>query len=210
MTQDIIRKSIRDGLNQWGSVTPLIFSEVTSGGNIRIRFPTGTGDHGCGIWRFDGPSGILAHAFFPEDGRIHFDEAETWTDNNSPSGIDLASVAVHELGHILGLDHSSETLAVMFAYYGGMRRSLHSDDIAGIQSLYGAAQWRYNQKVIGLWVTSQSSNAWVYIQNLGWRKLGGTSDQITNSLADFAVAKERNTVINFYELDGVIRESYFW
>jgi hypothetical protein len=207
LNQDIVRRAILDGLNQWSSVTPLRFSQVTSGGHIRISFASG--DHGDG-YPFDGPSGVLAHAFYPQDGRCHFDEAETWTDDNPPSGIDLATVAVHELGHILGLNHSSETQAVMYAYYGGRRRSLHSDDIAGIQSIYGAAQWRYNQKVIGLWVNYSSTNAWVYIQNLGWKKIGGTSDQVTNTLADFAVAKERNTIINFYEQDGVITESYFW
>jgi predicted Zn-dependent protease len=207
LTQDIVRRAIQEGLNQWASVTPLRFSEVTSGGEIKISFASG--DHGDG-WPFDGPSGTLAHAFYPTDGRLHFDEVETWTDNDPPSGIDLATVAVHELGHILGLDHSSETQAVMYAYYGGRRRALHSDDISGIQSIYGVAQWRYNQKVIGLWVTSQSTNAWVYIQNLGWKKIGGTSDEVTNSLMDFVTAKETNTIINFYEQNGVITESYFW
>src|SRR5215210_3032040 len=36
LTQDIVRRAIRDGLNQWSSVTPLRFSEVTSAGDVRI------------------------------------------------------------------------------------------------------------------------------------------------------------------------------
>lgn len=35
---------------------------------------------------FDGPSKVLAHAYFPPIGRIHFDESETWT-SRSQSGL---------------------------------------------------------------------------------------------------------------------------
>ena len=87
---------------------------------------------------FDGPGGVLAHAYFPEDGRAHFDEDETYT-HNTPSGTNLLWVGVHEFGHSLGLQHSNVQGAVMYPYYTGYvpNMELHSDDIAGIQSLYG-------------------------------------------------------------------------
>ena len=46
---------------------------------------------------------------------------------------------VHEFGHSLGLQHSNVQGAVMYPYYTGYvpNMQLHSDDIAGIQSLYG-------------------------------------------------------------------------
>jgi peptidoglycan hydrolase-like protein with peptidoglycan-binding domain len=135
LPQDVAKRAIKDGFDQWSSATPLSFSEVPSGGDLKIAWATG--DHGDGN-PFDGPSGILAHSFYPQDGRVHFDDDEMWSDSLIPVGVDLASVAVHELGHALGLAHSNDPLAVMYAYYSGRRRSLTSDDIAGIQSIYGS------------------------------------------------------------------------
>ena len=37
---------------------------------------------------FDGGRGVLAHAWYPEYGRLHFDESEYWT-HNTDSGINL-------------------------------------------------------------------------------------------------------------------------
>ncbi len=137
LTQDIVERATRDALELWdggAGDTPLQFSEVAQGGDLSILF--GAGDHGD-PYPFDGPGGVLAHAFYPTDGRVHFDEDETWSDDDPPSGIDLVTVAAHEFGHALGLKHSNVTGALMFAYYGGPNRSLHSDDIAGIRALYG-------------------------------------------------------------------------
>ena len=135
------RAAIRGAYDRWSAVTPLMFTETNSGGDMRISWQSG--DHGDGS-PFDGASGILAHCFYPPPnggdiaGDAHFDEAETWSVNTPPSGIDLATVALHELGHGLGLAHSTVSSAVMYAYYGGPRRELTDDDIQGIQSIYGA------------------------------------------------------------------------
>ncbi|UCC57868.1 MAG: matrixin family metalloprotease [Candidatus Bathyarchaeum sp.] len=139
LTQSEVQSAIGSGLFQWSLAAPLNFSEASSGGDL--KFSWGSGDHGCG-YPFDGPSGVLAHAFYPEDGRVHFDEDELWTNDSPPSGIDLASVAIHELGHALGLAHSNDTNAVMYAYYSGIRRTLTKDDIEGIQYIYGKRKWK--------------------------------------------------------------------
>jgi len=52
---------------------------------------------------------------------------------------DIESVVCHELGHVLGLGHSSVTQATMYAYINSgdaSKRTLHSDDIAGLNYLY--------------------------------------------------------------------------
>ena len=87
---------------------------------------------------FDGRGKVLAHAFFPEDGRAHFDEDETFTDGTS-SGTNLLWVATHEFGHALGIEHSDVRNAIMYPYYTGYvpGMQLHSDDIAAIRYLYG-------------------------------------------------------------------------
>lgn len=92
----------------------------------------GSNNHGDNF-SFDGSGNVLAHAFFPPPnggsiaGDIHFDEDESWTlktKNTSNQPIDLMTVAAHEIGHSLGLNHSSEPNALMFAYYSGSYRFL--------------------------------------------------------------------------------------
>jgi Matrixin len=58
-----------------------------------------------------------------------------WTTSGG-SGYDLETVMLHENGHVAGLGHSSVSSAVMYAYYGGRRPALTSDDICAISTLY--------------------------------------------------------------------------
>nr|XP_023691113.1 matrix metalloproteinase-9 [Paramormyrops kingsleyae] len=54
-------------------------------------------------------------------------------------GYSLFLVAAHEFGHALGLEHTDVREALMFPMYDYIKDfSLHSDDIQGIQKLYGS------------------------------------------------------------------------
>lgn len=51
----------------------------------------------------------------------------------------LAQVALHELGHALGLAHSTDPLAVMYPTLGLANQKIDLNDLAGIRALYGPA-----------------------------------------------------------------------
>jgi hypothetical protein len=72
---------------------------------------------------------------------IIFNEQYTWSCSGNPGfgQYDAETVGLHELGHILALDHTNVSAAVMYAYYQGVRRSLHQDDVDGLCTLYPAA-----------------------------------------------------------------------
>lgn len=103
-----------------------------------------TGERQC-AYPFDGEGKVLAHAYFPTDGRIHFDDEERYTETGTSSGWwwskkdsrSLIFVAVHEIGHALGLEHSDVKGTVMWPTASKGEPRLHQDDVNGIRSLYG-------------------------------------------------------------------------
>jgi hypothetical protein len=142
MDESMVRGEIERAFREWQKYGNFTLAAVGSAGarrSIDILFARGA--HGD-AYPFDGPGGVLAHTFYPAPpnvepvaGDMHFDADENW---QAGSGVDLFSVALHEAGHALGLGHSDQPGAVMYPYYR-MSSGLTSDDIAGIQDMYGVA-----------------------------------------------------------------------
>ncbi|MDA1213788.1 MAG: matrixin family metalloprotease [Planctomycetota bacterium] len=142
-------------LNSWAAVSGFTnLGEVADSGAL-MGAPDASGGHIGDIrvaaWEIT-TSTVLAHAFVPGNeplngpgasirGDVHFDVGRTWVDNpgdiSGNGEYDIYTVALHEIGHSLGLSHSAVSGSVMYAAYSGAKRTLTADDIAGIQAIYG-------------------------------------------------------------------------
>lgn len=138
---DLQRAAIVDALDVWAAVVNVTFTETTLLGlpnSIDFNFQAG------GF-----APDVLAFAFFPAPpnsepiaGDVFINDDWLWEvgDGLGFLAFDLERVALHEIGHSLGLLHSETVDAVMWPYIESRQVNigLHSDDIAGIRSLYAA------------------------------------------------------------------------
>lgn len=131
----------------WAQQTNLNFSVITDNG---AGIGTGSyqqGDSSFGDIRIGGfnfGTSTLASAYLPPPvnnysiaGDIQFNTGQTF---NIGTTYDLFTVASHEIGHALGLLHSSVSTAVMYSFYNTRKTALASDDISGIKAVYSGAR----------------------------------------------------------------------
>jgi hypothetical protein len=138
----VVQATLAAAFGVWAAATPLTFTLVNQAmeHDIDIRFVAG--EHGDGA-PFDGAGSVLAHAFYPPPnggrlaGDMHFDASEQWVINFAPGGFDLLTVAVHEIGHALGLGHSNVFPSAMAPFYPNNRGALAQDDLLAIRRMYG-------------------------------------------------------------------------
>ncbi|KAG5311096.1 MMP14 protein, partial [Acromyrmex insinuator] len=142
---------------QTGSLTmnsSLTFQRKTLNPDILISYRSGTHTYAdrkrseeiCSA-SFDGPGGVLAHAFYPSNvvnytAEIHVDAAELWhiylTEKSASNKDYLLNTLTHEIGHALGLTHSSGEDSIMFAANDKDKIvRLNIKDILAIQQLCG-------------------------------------------------------------------------
>ena len=92
-----------------------------------------------------------ADIVFNGNGNFRFSASQQIPQGNV---IDLQSVMTHEIGHLVGLDHtplrgSTDVRPTMYPFYFGRERDLEPDDIAGLSYLYPSAQALGNGSIVG-------------------------------------------------------------
>lgn len=133
-------------MSTWSSVSGSYFSFVSAGSTNRCpslvkecRGPqTFDGNNDIGWLDISDPSvlGVTWYSTSTDEFDMAIDNRNfTWASGCS-ADYSLQTVYLHELGHAVGLGHSSDPSAVMYAYYGGARCALSQDDLNGILSLY--------------------------------------------------------------------------
>lgn len=144
----IYQSLIRDAFQQWEAVANIDFVEVSDGTSTQLRL---------GWDSIDGPhntvgeasySGITTGGYNPQnprysttDAEIRFDLAETWsTTKSAPASgsVSFYAVALHEIGHVLGLDHTTDPGTLMYPRLTDLT-SLAAGDIEGARVIYGHA-----------------------------------------------------------------------
>src|SRR3954454_21584768 len=90
-------------------------------------------------------SSILAFAYLAppanggtDAGDMFFNTSQSWQINGTT--YDLMTVAVHELGHAIGMGHSSDSTAAMYPAYNGTKEAVNTDDTSGIRTIYNSRQ----------------------------------------------------------------------
>ncbi|WP_170125307.1 matrixin family metalloprotease [Jannaschia seohaensis] len=148
--------AITNAFGAWEAVADISFQQVSDDGSPNGALNGNFGDIRISGYSIDGPGGVLAYAFNPDRsfdpfdslrGDIFFDLDETWSLGGTTTSFDIFFVALHEIGHSIGLGHECGNdgtatpceVAVMNPYYNPALSALQADDIAGAQFIYGEA-----------------------------------------------------------------------
>lgn len=128
----------------WAAQTNINFSVIADSGAAAGSGNYQQGDPTMGDVRvggFDLQNGWLGSTYYPPPVNNYSVAGDVAFNTTQPFAIgttyDLSTVAMHEMGHALGLDESTYTNAVMYGYYTSVFLNLGQDDINGIQAIYG-------------------------------------------------------------------------
>ncbi|EZA50293.1 Interstitial collagenase [Ooceraea biroi] len=141
----------------WAANSSLTFSRDTNKPDIIIAFREGRHTmldrrYGGAVYpdNFDGPGKVLAHATLPtgvqdDVSEVHIDHREAWhiaLTPNPQNSHHLLRMLVHEIGHSLGLSHTTDENSLMYAYSPAVEWpvALGMEDVLAVRNLYGGAE----------------------------------------------------------------------
>ncbi|MFF4321246.1 matrixin family metalloprotease [Streptomyces sp. NPDC001568] len=184
-------KAVREAFATWQKVIPVTFTEVVESANPDILVRWVPADHPNCVTLVGAES---AHSALPPGCRtgsggsvlprpLHFDNTEAlWSIGYSLGHFDVQSMAVHEIGHLIGLTHARYIEGYMDVMWpvlnpGYIKRNLAPNDVSRARSLYwqpldsNAATAQLAAS--GMWLYKRHNNGRIYEYRLddparGW------------------------------------------
>lgn len=148
LNEEAWQSELLRAIQTWAAVANLNVGLVGDDGGAfgSSVFPQGdpaVGDIRWGATALDGTELAQAFAFQPVVGSWSGDillNSNAAFGDGADGTFDLFTVALHEVGHALGLDHSDAPDSVLSEGYLGVRTGLSAQDVLAVRTLYGARQ----------------------------------------------------------------------
>jgi hypothetical protein len=167
----LIRGSVEEALRLWSEVVPIHFVEVPDSGQIqpdfrfRHEFINGPDRPPPADPWAKAQATCIGYGVACE---VQYDNGDRWQESGTLPQPDLLGASIHEIGHILGLYHSSIPGVNMYwifhRFQGLGTGQLFDDDINGVRSLYGAGVG----SVTPLSIPEPDALALFFLAGAGW------------------------------------------
>ncbi len=199
-TSDVTNEwsEIRAAMQAWADVSALTFTRTTGApSHLEFDFRDPSEDD----YPFDkGGSkdyNTYARGFYPANGLIEFDDHEDWSD------LSIEATAAHEIGHAIGLRHSSVKDSTMYAYYHGSWDEPKEVDIRGVKSLYAPVVRRDGPFIAyPLWAVSVTGGTDTVTIDLGRPRNFLAWGIITVLDAQIDLDRDNMCFVDVFEVDG--------